>query len=86
MDEVNLGKRLTRVSFFYSSGYKHDYIEFFQIKAYNNSGGLQSVTNSKWHMRTVLSDRPSVLQQIPLTVKDRIRLATHRNNVLIKRK
>lgn len=29
MDEVNLGKRLTRVSLFYNSGYKHDYIEFF---------------------------------------------------------
>lgn len=69
MDEVNLGKRLTRVSFFYNTGYRHGYIEFFRIKAYNNSGGLQSATNSKSNMGTVLSDRPSVLEQIPLTVK-----------------
>lgn len=32
-------------------------------------------------MITVLSNRPSVLEQIPLTVRDRIRLATQRNNV-----
>lgn len=32
-------------------------------------------------MGTVLSDRPSVLEQRPLTVKDSFRLTTQRNNV-----